>query len=161
MYISHHREASADMTRITGFDTFDVRFPTSRTLAGSDAMNALTPDEALALLERGAPGRDERIATLRRDGYPAYSTGPGWLGYSDERLAALCEQAVAEGFSQVKIKVGAGRTVNVLLGPSPLVLARPLSAGCTSRSAKRRRHIRSRPRGPTAPPPYCLPEPDR
>jgi len=68
---------------------------------------ALTPDEALALLERGAAGRDERIAALHRDGYPAYSTGPGWLGYSDERLAALCEQAVAEGFSQVKIKVGA------------------------------------------------------
>jgi len=69
--------------------------------------DALTPDEALALLERGAAGRDERIAALRRDGYPAYSTGPGWLGYSDERLAALCEQAVAEGFGQVKIKVGA------------------------------------------------------
>jgi L-fuconate dehydratase len=59
------------------------------------------------MLERGAAGRDERIAALRRDGYPAYSTGPGWLGYSDERLAALCEQAVAEGFGQVKIKVGA------------------------------------------------------
>ena len=68
---------------------------------------ALTPDEALALLERGAAGRDERIAALHRDGYPAYSTGPGWLGYSDERLAALCEEAVAEGFSQIKIKVGA------------------------------------------------------
>ena len=68
---------------------------------------ALTPDEALALLERGAAGRDERIAALHRDGYPAYSTGPGWLGYSDERLAALCEEAVADGFGQVKIKVGA------------------------------------------------------
>jgi L-fuconate dehydratase len=69
--------------------------------------DALTPDEALVLLERGAAGRAARIATLRRDGYPAYSTGPGWLGYSDEKLAALCEQAVAEGFTQVKIKVGA------------------------------------------------------
>jgi L-fuconate dehydratase len=69
--------------------------------------DALTPDEALALLERGAAGRAGRIAALRRDGYPAYSTGPGWLGYSDERLAALCAEAVAEGFTQVKIKVGA------------------------------------------------------
>ena len=69
--------------------------------------DALTPDEALALLERGAAGRAARIAALRRDGYPAYSTGPGWLGYSDERLAALCAEAVAEGFTQVKIKVGA------------------------------------------------------
>jgi L-fuconate dehydratase len=69
--------------------------------------DALTPDEALALLERGAATRAERIAALRRDGYPAYSTGPGWLGYSDERLAALCAEAVGDGFTLVKIKVGA------------------------------------------------------
>jgi L-fuconate dehydratase len=69
--------------------------------------DALTPDEALALLERGAEGRAGRIAALLRDGYPAYSTAPGWLGYSDEQLAALCRQAVEDGFTQVKIKVGA------------------------------------------------------
>jgi L-fuconate dehydratase len=69
--------------------------------------DALTPDEALGLLERGAAGRAGRIETLRRDGYPAYSTGPGWLGYSDEQLARLCSEAVADGFTQVKIKVGA------------------------------------------------------
>ncbi|HTX29537.1 MAG TPA: enolase C-terminal domain-like protein [Streptosporangiaceae bacterium] len=69
--------------------------------------DALTPDEALSLLERGYPGRAERIATLRRDGYPAYSTAPGWLGYSDERLAALCAEAAEQGFGQVKLKVGA------------------------------------------------------
>jgi L-fuconate dehydratase len=69
--------------------------------------DALTPDEAVGLLERGAAGRAERAAALRRDGYPAYSTAPGWLGYSDQRLAALCEEAVADGFTQVKLKVGA------------------------------------------------------
>jgi L-fuconate dehydratase len=69
--------------------------------------DALTPDEALGLLERGAIGRAERIEALRRDGYPAYSTAPGWLGYSDEQLARLCAGAVADGFTQVKIKVGA------------------------------------------------------
>ncbi|HEX5295448.1 MAG TPA: enolase C-terminal domain-like protein, partial [Streptosporangiaceae bacterium] len=69
--------------------------------------DALTPDEALEMLERGAAGRADRIAALRRDGYPAYSTGPGWLGYSDQHLAALCAEAVADGFGQVKIKVGA------------------------------------------------------
>jgi L-fuconate dehydratase len=69
--------------------------------------DARTPDEALDLLERGVPGRADRIEALRRDGYPAYSTGPGWLGYSDQQLAELCAEAVADGFSQVKIKVGA------------------------------------------------------
>ncbi len=69
--------------------------------------DALTPDEALDLLERGAVGRAERTEILLRDGYPAYSTTPGWLGYSDERLAELCAQAVADGFTKVKLKVGA------------------------------------------------------
>ena len=69
--------------------------------------DALTPQEALGLLERGAAGRAERIETLEREGYPAYSTTPGWLGYSDQRLAELCAQAAADGFTTVKLKVGA------------------------------------------------------
>jgi L-fuconate dehydratase len=69
--------------------------------------DALTPDEALDLLEQGAAGKAERAEILRREGYPAYSTTPGWLGYSDDRLAELCAQAVADGFATVKLKVGA------------------------------------------------------
>jgi L-fuconate dehydratase len=69
--------------------------------------DALTRQEALGLLERGAAGRAERIETLEREGYPAYSTTPGWLGYSDLRLAELCAQAAADGFTTVKLKVGA------------------------------------------------------
>ncbi len=69
--------------------------------------DALTKDEAIDLLERGAEGKAERIKLLERDGYPAYTTTPGWLGYSDEQLAALCRAAVAARFRQVKLKVGA------------------------------------------------------
>ena len=69
--------------------------------------DAITPDEALALLRRGAEGKAERIALLQRDGYPAYTTTPGWLGYSDTRLAELCREAAGAGFGQVKLKVGA------------------------------------------------------
>jgi L-fuconate dehydratase len=68
--------------------------------------DALTRDEALELLERGQAGRDERTAALRRDGFPAYSTTPGWLGYSDDNLAMLSAQAVEDGFTQIKLKVG-------------------------------------------------------
>ncbi|HEY1819176.1 MAG TPA: enolase C-terminal domain-like protein [Trebonia sp.] len=69
--------------------------------------DALTPAEALALLRDARTGREERIAELERSGYPAYTTTPGWIGYSDEKLAALARQAVADGFTQVKLKVGA------------------------------------------------------
>ncbi|BCY09190.1 enolase C-terminal domain-like protein [Actinoplanes sp. L3-i22] len=69
--------------------------------------DALTPGEALDLLRRARAGRDERIATLLEHGYPAYTSTPGWLGYSDEKLARLARQAVADGFAQIKLKVGA------------------------------------------------------
>jgi L-fuconate dehydratase len=69
--------------------------------------DALTPAEALAILRAAEPGREERIERLLRDGYPGYTTSPGWLGYSDEKLARLCREAVADGFTQIKLKVGA------------------------------------------------------
>jgi L-fuconate dehydratase len=68
--------------------------------------DALTRDEALAILGGSVAGREERIAELRASGYPAYTTSPGWLGYSDEKLARLCREAAADGFRQVKLKVG-------------------------------------------------------
>ncbi|MFJ7999513.1 enolase C-terminal domain-like protein [Streptomyces sp. NPDC096310] len=68
--------------------------------------DALTPDDALAILRAAEPGRAERAALLRTEGYPAYTTSPGWLGYSDSKLVALAEQAVADGFEQIKLKVG-------------------------------------------------------
>ncbi|MFJ2177733.1 enolase C-terminal domain-like protein [Streptomyces sp. NPDC101062] len=68
--------------------------------------DALTPDDALAILRAAEPGRAERAALLRTDGYPAYTTSPGWLGYSDTKLVTLAEQAVADGFEQIKLKVG-------------------------------------------------------
>lgn len=69
--------------------------------------DALTPDEALAILQRNASTRAEREAEMQRDGYPAYTTSAGWLGYSDEQIRQLCRDAIAEGWSHFKIKVGA------------------------------------------------------
>ncbi|WP_442575396.1 enolase C-terminal domain-like protein [Microbacterium sp. F51-2R] len=69
--------------------------------------DVLTPADALAILRQAEWGKAERIAALLADGYPAYTTTPGWLGYSDEKLARLCREAVDEGFAQIKLKVGA------------------------------------------------------
>ncbi|MGW0601188.1 L-fuconate dehydratase [Streptomyces sp. NPDC002776] len=69
--------------------------------------DALTPEEALELLRRGRDGADERSAELRSTGYPAYTTSPGWLGYDDAKLTRLATEAVADGFRQIKLKVGA------------------------------------------------------
>ena len=68
--------------------------------------DCVTPEEGLALLEARAGGKAERLARLEATGYPAYTTSAGWLGYSDEKLERLCREAVAEGFTHVKLKVG-------------------------------------------------------
>lgn len=91
--------------------------------------DALTPDEALELLERMAPTRTERMAQLRESGYPAYTTSAGWLGYSDEKVTRLVGEAIEDGFTHLKLKVGADiddderrvRLVRGLVGPDIVV----------------------------------------
>jgi len=68
---------------------------------------ALTRERALEILTAAEPGRAAREQELLATGYPAYTTSPGWLGYSDEKLARLCREAIADGFGQIKLKVGA------------------------------------------------------
>ncbi|GLY81236.1 enolase C-terminal domain-like protein [Actinoallomurus iriomotensis] len=68
--------------------------------------DALRPDEALDLLRTARNGRAEREAALLATGYPAYATTPGWLGYTDDKLVRLSREAVAEGFTLIKLKVG-------------------------------------------------------
>lgn len=69
--------------------------------------DALTPDEARAMLEQHAATKGEREAEMRTHGFPAYTTSAGWLGYPDEKVRQLCREAVAEGWIHIKMKVGA------------------------------------------------------
>jgi L-fuconate dehydratase len=69
--------------------------------------DALDPEEALAILEAGREGSAERERQLLTEGFPAYTSSAGWLGYSDEKVALLCQQAVESGFDHLKLKVGA------------------------------------------------------
>jgi L-fuconate dehydratase len=68
--------------------------------------DALTPDEAIDLLERSASTKPEREAQLLREGYPAYTTSVGWMGYPDDQVRQLCRDACADGWGHVKVKVG-------------------------------------------------------
>jgi L-fuconate dehydratase len=69
--------------------------------------DAITPAEALTLLQRHAPTRATREAEMRERGFPAYTTSAGWLGYSDDKLRALLHAALADGWTHIKMKVGA------------------------------------------------------
>jgi len=68
--------------------------------------DALTPEEALVILRRNAPTKADREAEMRQEGFPAYTTSAGWLGYSDEQMRQLCRESVAQGWTYLKIKVG-------------------------------------------------------
>ncbi len=68
--------------------------------------DCITPEEALQLLTKQAEGKAARLQNLLAQGYPCYTTSAGWLGYSEEKLARLCQEAVDEGFDYIKLKVG-------------------------------------------------------
>jgi L-fuconate dehydratase len=69
--------------------------------------DVLSWDEAVALLADLEPTRQDRIDELSESGYPCYTTSAGWLGYSDDKLRRLCQEAVDAGYHHVKLKVGA------------------------------------------------------
>jgi L-fuconate dehydratase len=86
-----------DMTPEQLVDAADLRY----------LSDALTRDEAIGILSELAPTRAARIAELEsRGGYPCYTTSAGWLGFSDEKLRGLLQQAVDDGYKHVKLKVG-------------------------------------------------------
>lgn len=68
--------------------------------------DVLTPEKALENLTTLADTKANRIEALKESGYPAYTTSAGWLGYTDEKIKRLCKEAVAEGWTHVKMKVG-------------------------------------------------------
>ncbi|MBW3506995.1 L-fuconate dehydratase [Pseudomonas sp. NKUCC02_KPG] len=69
--------------------------------------DGLTPQEAIAMLRRAAPGKAEREQQMLREGYPGYTTAAGWLGYSEEKMRRLAREAVDAGWTHLKQKVGA------------------------------------------------------
>lgn len=68
--------------------------------------DCITPEEAVELLQKQQQGKAERIGWLKENGYPCYTTSAGWLGYSEEKLRHLCQEAINDGYGHVKLKVG-------------------------------------------------------
>ena len=68
--------------------------------------DAITPVEALAILQKAEGGKAARMERLKAEGYPCYTTSAGWLGYPDDKLRRLCREAKDAGFTHTKFKVG-------------------------------------------------------
>jgi L-fuconate dehydratase len=105
----------ADMESEEIVSTIDFRYIT----------DALTPQEALDILRERKTGMNQRLAQLKETGYPAYTTSVGWFGFNDEKIRRLCNEALAEGWTHFKLKVGGdgaddlrrARLVREMIGP--------------------------------------------
>lgn len=92
--------------------------------------DALPPSLALDILRGNLAEKPSRIARLKAEGHPAYTTSAGWLGYSDDKIRDLAGKAIAEGWTAIKMKVGGNldddiRRCGVLrdvLGPDRLLM---------------------------------------
>ncbi|OON30340.1 MULTISPECIES: enolase C-terminal domain-like protein [unclassified Micromonospora] len=112
---------------------FLAELPTEELVASIDfhhITDALTPDEAATILDKGLIGWDERLAVLEQSGFPSYTTSVGWLGYPDEKVRALTREAYAAGWRAMKMKVGGppaddlrrARIIRAEIGPDALLM---------------------------------------
>lgn len=69
--------------------------------------DVLTEAQALEILQNGKQRQETREEHMLKSGYPAYTTSCAWLGYSDKQLQKLCSDALKEGWTRFKVKVGA------------------------------------------------------
>ncbi len=69
--------------------------------------DALTPDEAIAILKQNESTKAEREEELLAGGLPCYTSSAGWMGYSDDHRRELCRKYLDLGFDWFKMKVGA------------------------------------------------------
>ena len=51
---------------------------------------------------RQAPTQRRARGRAARDGYPAYTTSAGWLGYADDKVRRLCREGVADGWTPLQ-----------------------------------------------------------
>ncbi|MEU1753286.1 enolase C-terminal domain-like protein [Micromonospora matsumotoense] len=110
-----------------------AELPTDELVANIDfhhITDALTPDEAATILDKGLVGAADRLAALEQDGFPSYTTSVGWLGYPDEKVRALTREAYAQGWRAMKMKVGGppaddlrrARIIRAEIGPDALLM---------------------------------------
>lgn len=93
--------------------------------------DALTPEEAREILRRQQATRAEREAEMLTHGFPAYTTSAGWIGYSDDKVRRLCQEAIDAGFQHIKMKVGRdleadrrrARLIREVIGPDRKLMA--------------------------------------
>lgn len=86
----------SDMSPEATADAIDFRY----------ISDALSRNDALTILGKMEAQKSVNEKILLERGLPAYTTSPGWLGYSDEKMLELTKQAIKDGYGLIKYKCG-------------------------------------------------------
>ncbi|KAI6088870.1 putative galactonate dehydratase [Hypoxylon rubiginosum] len=69
--------------------------------------DAVTPEECVAMLKKTEAGKEQRLKEAYDNvAVPAYTTSPGWLAFSGDRMHEVLKETIAEGYTVFKFKVG-------------------------------------------------------
>ncbi|KAI5820084.1 L-galactonate dehydratase [Pyronema omphalodes] len=69
--------------------------------------DAITREEAVEMLRDMKRGKEERLREAEESmAVPAYTTSAGWLGYGEDKMKALLQETLAQGYKHFKLKVG-------------------------------------------------------
>lgn len=68
--------------------------------------DCITKEEAIEMLQEESGFKKEREDFIKKNGFPAYTTQVGWLGYPDDKIRSLSAMFLKRGFTAFKMKVG-------------------------------------------------------
>ncbi|KAA8649911.1 hypothetical protein EYZ11_001150 [Aspergillus tanneri] len=69
--------------------------------------DVITPEESIKMLEKTHVGKESRMQeAFENRAVPAYTTSPGWMAFSGERMREVLENTIAAGYTVFKFKVG-------------------------------------------------------
>ncbi|KEZ42009.1 putative Galactonate dehydratase [Scedosporium apiospermum] len=71
--------------------------------------DVITPEEAVEMLKKAQVGKEQRLAeAFGNVAVPAYSTSPGWMALSGDKMREVLDEEIKMGYKVFKFKVGSG-----------------------------------------------------
>jgi L-galactonate dehydratase len=69
--------------------------------------DVIGPEESIEMLKKTQQNKEARLAEAYENrAVPAYTTSPGWLAFSGDRMREVLEETIADGYTVFKFKVG-------------------------------------------------------
>jgi L-galactonate dehydratase len=71
--------------------------------------DVITPEGAVEMLKKAQEGKEQRLTeAFGNVAVPAYSTSPGWMALSGDKMREVLDEEIKMGYKVFKFKVGSG-----------------------------------------------------